>query len=85
MARPRGHALSLPAWEDALRLTGRHLTQVAEISEVPRATLSALRGGHHRASTSTAAAIANALGVAPGTLFPTLNPRFVEVDVEAVA
>lgn len=73
MARPNGHALNRQAWEDVLRLAGLSLTQVAELSEVPRATLSSLLGGHHKASVPMAHKIATAIGVHPATLFPTLS------------
>lgn len=75
MARPAGHRLNRAAWEDVLRLTGLSLTRIAELSEVPRPTLSALLGGHNRASVPMAHRIATAIGVQPGTLFPTLVPE----------
>ncbi len=79
MARPAGHQLNRAAWEDVLKLAGLSLTQVAELSEVPRATLSGLLGGHHKASVPMAHRVATAIGVQPATLFPTL------VAAEAVA
>lgn len=90
MARPQGHRLSPPAFEDCLKLTGQNITRVAEVSGVPRSTISALHGGHHKASVPTAKAISDALGVNASTLFPTLHPNFTFVDgvaakVEAVA
>lgn len=74
MARPSGHRLNRAAWEDILALRGLTLTQVAEMAEVPRPTLSALLGGHNRASVPATHKIAAALGVQPATLFPTLVP-----------
>jgi transcriptional regulator with XRE-family HTH domain len=73
MARPKGHELSREAWDDVLRLTGRNLTQVAELSDVPRPTLSGLYTGKHRASVPMAHKIASAIGVRPETLFPSLR------------
>lgn len=73
MARPAGHALNRWAWDDLLRFTGLTLTEVAERSDVPRATLSGLVGGHHRASTPVAHRVALALDVHPGTLFEGLG------------
>lgn len=64
--------MSRPAWEDILRLTGRSLTDVAEISGVPRSTLSGLSRGHHRASIPQAHTIAAALDIHAETLFPGL-------------
>lgn len=72
MPRPAGHRLSRVAWDDVLRLTGLSLTQVAEMAEVPRPTLSSLLGGHHRASVPMAHRIASAVQVHPGTLFPSI-------------
>ncbi|QXC59362.1 helix-turn-helix domain-containing protein [Aquihabitans sp. G128] len=82
MARPAGHPLNRAAWEDVLRLAGLSLTQVAEMSEVPRATLSGLLGGHHKASVPMAHRIAGCIPVQPATLFPSLAA--VEVEPEAV-
>lgn len=73
MARPAGHKLSPTAWDDMVRLAGTSLTAVAERSEIPRATLSSLLGGHHRASVPMAHKLASALGCHPQTLFPTLR------------
>lgn len=53
-------------------MAGLSLTQVAEMAEVPRPTLSSLLGGHHRASVPMAHRIARAIGCHPATLFPTL-------------
>jgi len=78
MPRPRGHRLSPHAWDDALVRAGLTLTEVAERSGIPRSTLSALLGGHSRASMTTARQIALVLTCRPETLFPTLNPSFVE-------
>lgn len=72
MARPAGHTLNRAAWEDILALKGLSLTQVAELSEVPRSTLSGLLGQHHKASVPQAHRIAAAMAVQPATLFPTL-------------
>ena len=73
MARPAGHLLNRAAWEDVLRLQGLSLTQVADMAEVPRPTLSSLLGGHHKASVPTAHRIAKAVDCNPQTLFPTLS------------
>lgn len=73
MARPKGHRLSPTAWDDVLTLRGDNLTNVAERADIPRATLSGLVGGHHRASVPIAHQLANALGVNAETLFPTLR------------
>jgi transcriptional regulator with XRE-family HTH domain len=72
MPRPAGHSLNRHAWDDVLRLTGLSLTQVAEMANVPRPTLSGLRNGHNAASVPVAHRIAGAVGVHPGTLFPTV-------------
>jgi transcriptional regulator with XRE-family HTH domain len=74
MARPAGHPLNRAAWEDLLSLKGLSLTQVAELAEVPRATLSGLLGGFHKSSVPMAHRIAAAIGCHPETLFPTLGP-----------
>jgi transcriptional regulator with XRE-family HTH domain len=78
VARPAGHPLNRHAWDDLLRLTGLSLTQVAELAELPRPTVSSLLGGHHKASTPTAHRIAAAIGCHPATLFPTLGPTSIE-------
>jgi transcriptional regulator with XRE-family HTH domain len=80
MPRPRGHRLSTDAWEDSLTHASLTLTQVAERSGINRATLSGLLGGYSRAALPMTRQLADALGVRPGTLFPTLNPRFAEQD-----
>ena len=74
MARPAGFALNRSAWEDMLEAKGLDLTTVAELSEVPRSTLSGLLGGHHNASVPMAHRIAAAVGCRPPTLFPGLTP-----------
>jgi plasmid maintenance system antidote protein VapI len=79
MARPRGHRLSPPAWEDALRFAGLTLTQTAACAGIPRATISSLVGGHHRATFREARKIAAALDCRPETLFPSLLPTYAEV------
>lgn len=73
MARPKGHRLSPKAWDDVLRFKGDTLTAVADRADIPRATVSGLVGGFHRASVPTAHKLANALGCDPETLFPTLR------------
>lgn len=73
MARPSGHKLSAYAFEDMLRYSGLSLTQAAERAEIPRATVSSLLGGHHRASVPMAHRLAGALNCHPETLFPTLQ------------
>lgn len=73
MARPAGHALNRDAWDDILELAGVSLTQVADMAEIPRPTLSSLLGGHHKASVPMAHRIAKALGCRPGTLFPSMT------------
>lgn len=76
MARPQGHELSREAYDDLLRILGLNNPTVADLSGVPQPTLRSLYGGHHKASTPQAHQIANAMGVAPETLFPTLRrPR----------
>ncbi len=82
MARPKGHKLSRPAWDDILRLTSTSLTEVSARSEVPRPTISALYGGHNGASMPTIRKIAAALDVQPATLFPSLRLED-EADVAA--
>lgn len=78
MARPRGHRLSPAAWDDILALRGESITSVAERSSIPRATISGLVGGHHRASVPIAHKLATALGCNAETLFPTLRNTFIE-------
>ena len=83
MARPRGHRLSPKAYEDILRLTNLTTTELADISGVPRATLSGLAGGFYRASQTNAVKIATALGVHTETLFPTMAAGVAELDEAA--
>jgi plasmid maintenance system antidote protein VapI len=59
---------------------GLTLTRVAALADVPRATLSSLLGGHHKASVPIAHRIAQALNCAPETLFPTLSPAYIAAD-----
>lgn len=73
MARPSGHPLSPKAFGDALRWTGLSLTEVAERSGIPRATVSSLLGGFHRASVPNCHRLAATIGCDPETLFPTLR------------
>lgn len=80
MARPKGHRLSPTALEDILRLRGDSITAVADRSGIPRATLSGLAGGFHRASVPVAHQLAGALGCNPETLFPTMRPSFIESE-----
>lgn len=84
MARPAGNTLNRWAWDDLLRFTGLTLTDVAERAEIPRATLSGLVGGHHRASLPVAHRIARVLDVHPGTLFEGLGARH-EVPAEVAS
>lgn len=74
MARPAGHPLNRAAWEDLLKLKGLSLTDVADLAEIPRVTLSSLYGGHHAASVPMTAKLARALQVQAATLFPSLIP-----------
>lgn len=76
MARPSGHPLNRAAWEDVLTLKGLSLTQVAELADIPRPTLSALLGGFNKASVPAAHRIAAALGVQVATLFPSIATAF---------
>lgn len=85
MARPKGFRMSPSAWTDILTLKGLTLTEVAEIADVQRASISGIVGGHTRASVPMAHKIAAALGVSPETLFPAMRPQFAEVDHAAVA
>lgn len=80
MARPRGHRLSPRAFDDILRLTDQTITELAEVSGVPRATISGLAGGYYRASTTNAKRIAAALNVNPETLFPTMSATVMEIE-----
>lgn len=83
MARPQGHELSREAWEDILRLVGLNLPRVSDLSEVPQPTLRSLYGGHHKASVPQAHQIANAVGVAPETLFPSMRRPRVKTKAAA--
>lgn len=85
MARPKGNPMSRPAWEDILRLTGRSLTEVAELADVPRSTLSGLSRGHQRASVPQAHKIARALDIHPATLFPGLILESTKQPIEAAS
>lgn len=86
MARPRGHRLSPPAFEFASNAAGLTITQLAERSGIPRATISGLLGGHHRASVKMVAALSDALTCPPGLLFPTMLSVYAEAsDTEAAA
>lgn len=73
MARPAGYEMSREAWDDVLALSGRSLTEVASLAEVPRPTLSSLYGGHSRASLPMCHRIASGAGCHPATLFPALR------------
>lgn len=75
MARPSGHPLNREAWNDLLALKGLSLSQVADMANLPRPTLSSLLGGFHKASVPMAHKIATAVGCHPETLFPTLASR----------
>lgn len=79
--RPKGHRLSVAAWDDLLLLKGESLTSVAAKAGVQRATLSGMVIGRSRASVPTAHKLANALACNPATLFPTLRPFFNEAEV----
>jgi plasmid maintenance system antidote protein VapI len=76
MPRPAGHLLNRDAFQDFLNVRGLSITDVADRADLPRSTVSALLGGHSRAATPSAHKIALAMGVQPGTLFPTLTPFF---------
>lgn len=80
MARPRGHLLSRPAWDDTIKHAGLTLADIEERTGIKRASISGLLGGHSRASTPNATKLAHTLGVHVETLFPTLLPRIVETD-----
>lgn len=76
MARPSGHRLSRRAWEDIVVPRGLTPTSIHELSGIPRSTISLLIGGQ-KASPATATKLADALGVHPVTLFPTLDRFYV--------
>lgn len=80
MARPKGHRLNPDAWEDILVARGLSLTEIAERSGIPRPTVSSLLGGYHRASVPQAHRLAEALGCRPQTIFPSLNPLYIELE-----
>lgn len=82
MARPRGHYLSRPAWEDITKLAPNlpSITEMAELVDIQRASLSGIIGGHTRASTDKAKRIAAVVGVRVETLFPTLLPSVAECE-----
>lgn len=84
MARPKGYRMSPAAWADITAMRGVTLTEVAELADVQRASLSGLVGGHARASAPMAHRIASALGCSPETLFPTLRPQFREAVMDEV-
>lgn len=73
MARPAGHKLNRAAFEDMLKIRGLNITELHERTDIPRATISSLLGGHHSASVPTAHRIAAGLDCNPQTLFPTLG------------
>jgi len=85
MPRPRGHKLSQPAFDFALNAAHTTITDLAEISGIPRATISALRGGHHGASQKIIGPMSDALMCPAEVLFPTLMPAFVEAETEVAA
>lgn len=85
MARPRGHRLSPQAFEFAANAVGLTITELGERSGIPRATISGLVGGHHRASVKMVKALADALSCPASVLFPTLLPWFVELNDEVAA
>jgi plasmid maintenance system antidote protein VapI len=85
MARPRGHRLNPDAFEALLRCEGITITDLALRSEINRATISGLLGGHARASIPQTHKIASVFGCKPAALFPTLRANFVEVDEQAAA
>lgn len=85
MPRPAGHRLNQDAWDDFVVSKGHTPTTVAELADIPRPTISALLGGYNRASVETAYRLANALGLRPGTLFPSLKPYYATLDTEPKA
>lgn len=89
MARPKGHPLNRDAWEDWLeRHLGVSVTAIADVADIPRATISGLVGGYRRASAPVAHKLAQAMGCKVGTLFPTLGAsagRFNVSDEEVAA
>lgn len=85
MPRPSGHPLNRAAWDDLVAIKGLSVTELAELADVPRSTISALIGGHNRASVTAAHRLAGALGVQVGTLFPSVTPKFAALDPAGVA
>lgn len=85
MPRPAGHLLNREAFRDLLDRTGLSLTEVADLADLPRSTLSALLGGHSKAATPNAHRIAAAVGCRPATLFPTLIPEFRAAAKDEIA
>lgn len=75
--------MSPTAWNDILTIKGLTLTEVSELADVQRASVSGIVGGHTRASVTMAHKLAAALGVSPETLFPAMRAQFAEVDHEA--
>lgn len=75
--------MSPEAWKDVLELKGLTLTQVADLADVQRPSLSGLAGGYARAAAPMAHKIAAALGISPITLFPTMRSTYVEVEEAA--
>jgi DNA-binding XRE family transcriptional regulator len=84
MSRPRGHRINRPALEAFMLLAGTTQTQLAELAELKRATLTGIIGGYAGASTPIAHKIAAALGCPPAAIFPTMLGQFTE-SPEAVA
>lgn len=85
MPRPAGHRLNREAFRDLLDRTGLSVSDVADLADLPRSTISALLGGHSKAATPNAHRIAAAVGCRPGTLFPTLMPEFLAGPKDEVA
>lgn len=77
MARPSGYKLSRFALDDISKLQGLSISDIAERSGIPRATISSLAGGHHKASMTIARRLAETLSVSPQSLFPELIPTEV--------
>lgn len=79
MGRPKGYRLSACAWRDLSKSKGLSITEVSEITDIQRATISGMVGGHARASLPMAQRLADALGCEVGTLFPLLSPQFSDI------
>lgn len=79
MARPKGYRLSASAWRDITKARGLSITEIAEVTDIQRATISGMVGGHARASLPMAQKLADALGCEIGTLFPLLSPQFSDL------